>query len=126
MQRPCQGFCHCCPVKAPCAGESVHPDPVTHKLKCEDYGKTELKAALTIQAMCLGTMVATISHFAFKMEPQGISLLRIREHRVEQARGRNDIMAQLNQLRNIFILKKFFNLITSALTFFCVLNGRFF
>lgn len=74
--------------------------------------------------MCPGIMEATISHSAFNREPQRISLLRIRKHRVEQARGRNDIMAQLNQLKDIFILKKFFNSIAAAFTFLCVLNGK--
>lgn len=79
---------------------------------------------LTSQALS-GIMEATISHFAFNMEPQRISLLRIRKHRTEQAKGRNDIMAQVNPLKDIFILKKFFNLITAAFTFLGVLNGRF-
>lgn len=45
--------------------------------------KTELKVVLIGQATCLGIMEAMVSHFAFNMKPQRMSLLRIRKHGVE-------------------------------------------
>lgn len=99
-------------------------NPGTQKLNLHDEGKTEVKAVLTSQATCLGILETTISHFALNREPQKISLLRIGRHRVEQATERNDIMTQLNQLKDIFILKKFFNPITATCTSLCILNGR--
>lgn len=40
------------------------------------------------------------------MEPQGISLLRIGEQRVEQARGRNDITALIESTETYFYIKE--------------------
>lgn len=115
-----EGSSCCHSPKAPWIWESAHTNPVTHKINLRDCEKRNWRQCWPVKPGAWAQWRPQFLTFFFNVEPQRTSLLRIRTHRAEQSQRKK--WYQLHQLKDIFILKKFFNLITAA--FLCVLNGR--